>query len=243
VESKRLFSLSPSVFISRFLALLIGCLGLVWGLSDVVRGATSDEFRDIEDRVLQFETFGRDISISTLESPGVSKLSVCDSHAQRALLLLEIPLADVALRSGAVRDFDRRVQSLETRSRQVVSCAPRDSLTWLLLFGLEVERGQLNDHSFDLLQASYETSPNEAWVGVRRVAIAMPVVLAAPKPIQQKILTEFQNLVMNGFREIPASCYLRASAPVRALLQSRIEQLDSASQKAFSEALAAARRS
>jgi hypothetical protein len=153
-----------------------------------------------------------------------------------------MPLADAALRSGAVQDFDQHIQSLESRSRQVLACAPRDSLVWLLLFGIQVEHGRLDDHSFDFLETSYETSPNEAWVAVRRMAVALPVVLAAPEPIRQKILAEFQNLVRNGFLDIPAFSYLNARPPVRALLQSRIEELDPLSQKAFFEALPRYRR-
>jgi hypothetical protein len=84
---------------------------------------------------------------------------------------------------------------------------------------------------------SYETSPNEAWIATRRITLAIPVVLSAPGPMQQKILGEFQDLVRNGFIELPARAYSRASGPTRALLQSRIEQLDPSRQKAFSEAL------
>ena len=84
---------------------------------------------------------------------------------------------------------------------------------------------------------SYDTSPNEAWVGVRRIAIAIPAVLAAPEAIRKKILAEFQNLIRQRFVEIPARAYLNASASTRALLQSSVEQLDPLSQKIFSDTL------
>jgi len=63
------------------------------------------------------------------------------------------------------------------------------------------------------------------------------MVLSAPAPIQQRILDEFQGLVSNGFLELPARAYVRASGPTRALLQSRIELLDASRQRAFSDAL------
>jgi len=53
----------------------------------------------------------------------------------------------------------------------------------------------LNEQSFNLLAMSYETSPNEAWISIRRIIVAMPVVLAAPEPVRQKILFEFQQLI------------------------------------------------
>lgn len=221
----------------RCLTTVIGCAGLAWGIFNVPRGEAADDFRDVESRLLQFETFSQATSTSTLANAPGWDLSPCDNHAQRALLLMEIPLADAALRSGATHEYDERVRSLEARARQALRCTPRDSFIWLVLFGLETGHGVLDQHAFDLLAMSYETSPNEAWVATRRIALAIPVVLSAPEPMQRKILAEFQNLVSNGFVELPARSYLRASAPTRALLQSRIEQLDASSQKAFSDAL------
>lgn len=219
------------------MALLAGCVGLAWGVSNIAPGAAADEFQALETSLLRFETFRPAAATRMLEGTAARDLGACDTHGQRALLLLEMPLADAALRAGRAHEFDLHMQSLETRARQAVACAPRDSLLWLLLFGLEVEHGRLGPHSFDLLAASYDTSPNEAWVAVRRMLIGIPVVLAAPEPVRQRILAEFQELVRRRFVEIPAFSYARASAPVRALLQSRIEQLDLPSQRAFSEAL------
>jgi hypothetical protein len=229
--------LAVRLFAPRGLAFLIGCLGLAWGILNFARGEASDDFRDLEAYLLRFETVSRTTATATLESAPAQDLSFCDKHAQHALMLLEIPFADAALRSGAVQEFDQRISSLEARARRTLGCSPRDSLVWLLLFGLQNEHGLVDEHAFDLLAMSYETSPNEAWIAVRRIVVAIPVVLSAPEPIRQKILSEFQNLIKNGFAEMPARSYLNASGPTRALLQSRVEQLDPRSQRVFSDAL------
>jgi hypothetical protein len=221
----------------RSLTCLVGCLGLAWGISNVARGEASDAFLGLETRLLKFETVSRANAITTLNSAAARELKGCDNHAQHALMLLEIPLADAALRSGAVQEFDQRISSLEARARRTLDCAPRDSLVWLLLFALQNEHGLLDEHAFNLLAMSYDTSPNEAWIAVRRIVVAIPVVLFAPEPIQQKVLTEFQNLIRRGFFELPARSYLNASAPTRALLQSRVEELEPRRQKAFSDIL------
>jgi hypothetical protein len=197
----------------------------------------SDALFGLETRLLKFDTFNHATAATTLNSTAAQDVNACDSHAQHALMLLEIPLADAALRSGAVQEFDQRMRSLEARARQTLGCAPRDSFVWSLLFGLENEHGLLDRHAFDLLAMSYDTSPNEAWIAVRRIVLAIPVVLFAPEPVQQKVLAEFQNLIRRGFVELPARSYLNASGPTRAMLQSRIEQLDPRSRKAFSDML------
>jgi hypothetical protein len=225
------------IIVRRVLTLAVGCLGLVWGIFALPRSEAADDFRDIESRLLRAETFNRASLMQTLESQISRDLSPCDTHSQRALLVMEMPLAEAALRSGASAEFDRHVQSLEARSRQVLGCAPRESFVWLLAFDLEVLHGRLNEQSFELLAMSYETSPNEAWISIRRIIVAMPLVLVAPEPVRQKILFEFQQLIRNGFVDYAARCYFTASWSIRSLLQSQIEQLDLPRQKNFSEAL------
>jgi len=106
-----------------------------------------------------------------------------------------------------------------------------------LAFNLEVLHGRLNEQSLNLLAMSYETSPNEAWISIRRIIVAMPLVLAAPEPVRQKILFEFQQLIRNGFVDDAALSYSSASGAVRSLLQTQIEQVDARQQKNFSNAL------
>jgi hypothetical protein len=217
--------------------LAIGCLGLAWGSFTLPWSEAADEFQELENRLLRFETFSRTNLTRTLDSEMSRSLNPCDTHSQRAMLLLEMPLADAALRTGAAAEFDRHIRSLEARSREILSCSPRDSFAWLMAFDLEALHGLLNERSFDLLAMSYETSPNEAWIAIRRIFVAMPLVLAAPEPVRQKILHEFQQLIQHGFVDEAARSYLIASGSIRSLLQARVEQLDLPRQKVFSDAL------
>jgi hypothetical protein len=224
-------------FVLRGSALFIGCLGLAWGIFALPQRELADEFRDIEGRLLQFATFVPATLARTLDSQASQALSACDTHSQTAMLLMEMSLAVGALRSGTVQEFDLRTKSLEARATRVLSCAPRQSFVWLLVFQLKVLRGNLDEHSYDLLAMSYETSPNEAWISIRRILVAMPLVLVTPEPIRQKIFNEFQLLVRYGFMEVAARAYLSAPEPARSLLQARIEQFDGQKQKAFFGAL------
>jgi len=153
------------------------------------------------------------------------------------MLLMEMPLAEAALRAGLVQAFDRHVLSLEARSRLVLSCNPRDSFVWLVVFTLETLHGRLNERSFDALSMSYETAPNEAWISIRRTGVAVPQLLIVPEPLQLKILSEFQQLIKDGFADGAAHSYLAAPQHIRSLLLARVEQLDPAQQTTLSDAL------
>ena len=185
----------------------IGCLGLVWGLVVLPRSEATDDLRAFEGRLLRSEAFAPTTLRSILESPAAQVLDACNTHSQRALLLMEMPLTDLALRSGARVEFDQRIRSLETRSRNILGCTPRESFVWLLTFYLETLHGRLDERSFDLLAMSYETSPNEAWIAIRRVIVALPLAEIAPTLLRQRIFDEFQQLVGNGFADDAARSY------------------------------------
>ena len=238
-----LASLDPALktpigsIVRQTLTLTVGCLGLLWGILTLPRSEAADDLRDIESRLLRSEAFNRKTLSQTVGSQDLLNFSPCDTHSQRALLLMEMPLAEAALRSGAAGEFDRHIQSLENRYRRVLGCVPRESFVWLVAFNLEVLHGRLNPQSFDLLAMSYETSPNEAWIAIRRIIVAMPLVLVAPEPVRQKILFEFRHLIRNGFVDDAARSYATSSAPIRSFLQTQIEQLEPKRQKDFSDAL------
>jgi hypothetical protein len=221
----------------RALTLVVGLLGLGWAVSNFASSEAADVFWDLEAHLLKFETYKRTAATGILTSAAAQELSPCDNHSQRALLLLEIPLADLALRSGSTREFDAHMRSLEARTHEVLKCAPRDALVWLVAFALQIEHGILDERTFDLLAMSFETSPDEAWIGIRRIVVATPVIQSAPEPIQRRILAEFQNLIRHGFIEQPARAYLNATQPTRSLLQTQIDGLKPREQRAFSDAL------
>ena len=228
---------SAGRWIRLALTVAIGALGLAWGIATLPSSEAADDLRDIEGRLLGFERFSRTTLAQALDSQASQSLDACDTHSQRAMLLMELPLAQAALRSGATAEFDRHTQSLEQRARQILGCAPRESFVWLLLFNLEVLHGQFNQQSFDRLAMSYETSPNEAWISIRRIFVAMPVVRMAPEPLRQKSLFEFQQLIRHGFEDEAARSYASSSEPIRTLLQAQLDQLDPPRQKAFADAL------
>jgi hypothetical protein len=117
---------------------------------------------------------------------------------------MEMPLAEAALRSGAAAEFDQHIQSLEARSRRILSCTPREVFVWLLAFNLEILHGLLNEHAFNLLAMSYETSPNEAWISIRRNIVAMPLVLIATDRFVRNFFMNFSSLSAMDWTMRPA---------------------------------------
>lgn len=228
---------SLGILIRRLLTIIVGCSGLTWGFLTLPASETSDNARALESSLLRSQSFDPAGLTRTFDDWTSQDVSACDTHAQRTLLLLELPLAEAALQSGASQEFDRHIRSLEARARQVLGCAPRESFVWMLLFDLDVMHGQANEQSFGLLAMSYETSPNEAWISLRRINIALPRLLFMGDSLRDSVVSEFQQVIRNGFVEEAARSYALSSKPVQLALQSRIEQLGAPEQQAFSTAL------
>uniref|UniRef100_E6VP87 Uncharacterized protein n=1 Tax=Rhodopseudomonas palustris (strain DX-1) TaxID=652103 RepID=E6VP87_RHOPX len=222
----------------KFVSSAIGVIGLVWAMATFHRAMAIDRFEEFTDHLLRFETFDGTVSSTALKSRSAHALDACDTRAQRALIMLEIPLADAALRTGAAREFDTRSADLRTRAYQILSCAPTESFAWLVLFGLAVQDGRLDPGAFALLDRSYDTSPREAWLAVRRIAIAAPVASLAPEATRGKIASEFRRLLLDGYVELPAQSYARSHQGVRELLDAEIQQLDVRTQSRFKAAVA-----
>lgn len=222
----------------KFVSFAIGVIGIVWATANFHRAIAIDRFESFADHLLRFKTFDNGFSSTVLNSRAAHALDACDTRAQRALIMLEIPLADAALRTGAANEFDARTADLKTRAYQSLSCAPTESFAWLVLFGLAVQSGRLDPDAFAFLERSYETSAREAWVAVRRIAIAAPVASLAPEATRHKIASEFRQLLLDGYVELPAQSYARSHQGVREFLDAEVEQLDVRSQLRFKAAVA-----
>jgi hypothetical protein len=221
----------------RLLMMIIGGVGLAWGFANLAASETSDNGRALESNLLRSQTYNQAGLKQTFDNWAAQDLSACDTHSQRALLLMDLLLSQTALQSGKSALFDQHLQSLEARSKEILKCAPRDSFVWMLLFDLNALYGQTDEKSFDLLKMSYDTSPNEAWISIRRLSVALPLLFVMRDALRDTVLSEFQQLIRSGFANEAARSYSMSSALVRSSLQTRIEQLTAAEQDAFSSAL------
>jgi hypothetical protein len=225
--------MAPGYIIQRSLTLALGCIGLAWAIFVLPSSEAVDDYRYLEDQLLRSESYSLQTLALKVADPSAPVMSDCDTHSQTALLLMEMRLAQAALRAGETAEFDQRSASIELRTKRVLGCAPRQSFVWLVGFSLEIMHGRLNDRSIGRLAMSYETSSNEGWISVRRNSIALPLVLQVPTRLQTRILSEFGQLIHNGFVDEAAVSYSSASEPIRSLLGEGIEHLEAPKQKAF----------
>lgn len=213
-------------------AAVLSLIGLVWGLIALPTSGTSDYLRALGEGLLRSKTYNAK-AMSEIEMLASPKLGACDVHAHNALLLIEIRLAEISLRIGDVSTFDQKVEAAKARVGEVLRCSPRQSFIWLSAFGIEVLQGRLSERTFAMLKMSYETSPNEAWIAIRRNPIASRFLSKTDETLRQMIIVEFEKLVTDGFYKEAAHSFLNASEDSRNTLEERIKRLELTRQTEF----------
>jgi hypothetical protein len=210
---------------ARRVAILAICASaFFWAARTLPKSLAVDRFRSVAAELLSYEQYSSASLASMLSDQAALNLDPCDTYAQRALMLAEIPLVELSLKRGAAAEFDSHVHALELRVEQILRCNPRDSFAWLVAFNLRIIHGQLDVRTFQFLDTSYDTSPNEVWIAIRRLLAAMPFLDEAPPQTRARAASEFRLLVHNGLFDEAARSYLVASDSMRAMLMIELQE-------------------
>ena len=212
-------------------------LGLAWGILTLPRSEAADELQDIESRLLHFETFSRTSLTQALRSDVSKSLSACDTHSQRALLLMEMPLAEVALRSGASREFDQRHPVHRDQSQT----DPELCAAQFIRLALDVQPGSPARQAGRDTRSTCSRCPTKPLLmrhGYQSVALWLRCRSCSLRPNRfgRKFFSNFCSLSamdLRGRRALLSSRVRTHSL----LLQTKVQQLDLPGQKAFSDAL------
>ena len=227
----------PGSRLRHSLTIGLALAGLLWGIVTLPRSEDADQFRRLNTELLRSENFSlRDLA-NKLSASNLAAESGCDSDQQTALLTIEMRLADTALHSGDSAAFDRHSLSVAQRAKRALSCTPRQSFIWLIAFSQAVLSGKLDDDTLKMLSLSYQTSPNEGWISVRRNFVATPLIPILPPDLRDSAEQEFEQLVADGFEAEAAKSFVRAQPAVQTSLQARLQHLAPARQEAFQTAV------
>jgi hypothetical protein len=163
-----------------------------------------------------------------------------------------IPLQASALSSAAVIRLLLLEDELKTGNRlpsapdlvefqMVVSAAltrsPTSSFMWLSDLWLKRLRGESADSDLNLLRMSYWSGPNEAWIAVRRNALALGVFPSLPSDLAEQALSEFIGLVRSGLYADASNILAGPGWAIHEQLLSRLVQVDEADRRGFANVI------
>lgn len=216
---------------------LVSALALCGSIWIFRSSDVSDGFIRIEQQLLHLEIFDVEEMASAVRANALETSWSCDTHTQMALVMIEMRLADHALHSGSVVEFENYSNSLQRRAELGLACAPYASFLWLAAFSSRLAHGQIDQRALEFLSMSYQTSSFEGWLMIRRLSLVLPLTMVVSPQLREVILSEFIRCIEDGYVAEAARSYARAPSSAQQLLRGQLGRTTAQKQAAFWRAL------
>jgi hypothetical protein len=156
------------------------------------------------------------------------------ASAASGAAVIRLLLFEDELKAGNRQPSDAEISDLQKSVSAVLAQSPADSFMWLTEFTLQRRRGADNVNS---LRMSYQSGPNEAWIAVRRLPLALDVFQSLPSDLAEQTLSEFAGLVRSGRYADAANILAGPGWVVKEQLLSRLVRVEEADRRKFAMVL------
>ncbi|WP_354264440.1 hypothetical protein [Bradyrhizobium sp. GM2.2] len=183
--------------------------------------------RDVVDRIIDDKRFKPGLLsqvLARLKSEPERVLT--QATFARALALVNARTAEEAVKSISPEQADEEAAAAENRVRTSLTLNPTDSFLWLLLYSLASDRNGFDREQINWLDQSYATGPREGWIALRRNRLALSLFTIFSHPAQERVVSEFAELVDSEFIEDAALNLSRTGWPHRERLLSSLQRAD-----------------
>jgi hypothetical protein len=195
-------------------------------------------------RVASAYTLGRGFSNETLlqetrqlaERSG--KLAFCDPTGQHDAVVLRLAILNNANSTGSQVSVESARDALYGAIRSSLSCAPSDAFVWLTLYWLDISVKGFKPEDVNYLRLSYTTGPNEGWISLWRVRLALSTLAWLPADVSDNAIDEFVKLVDTG-RLYPemVGIFVGAALTVQSRIVERLKSENGTPRRIFARAL------
>ena len=232
-------SRAPSLGLRRGLLLLGGLGSVLWSLSALPSFQATTPARDIVARIIADERFKPGALDDALVRLQVSpQPSILQPEWFQAQALMYLRTAEAAMQRENSEEADRAAELAENKVKAALFAIPSDSFLWLMLYSVETNRNGFTPATARFLDQSYARGPNEGWIALRRNRLALTILPLLDPAIQEKVVSEFANIVSSDFTESAAVNFTTVGWVHRDRLLSALESVDIISREAFAKQLA-----
>ena len=222
----------------RALLLGMGAAALYWTVSFEPFFRIEAPLNDAASKILSGEKIS-DTSIEALK-PRIDVLqnaSRCFVRGLQSGIILELQLIQDSIGAADHAKLDTLVPSTARLIGRALECAPVSSYSWLALFWVDNLRLGFSDQSIRYLEMSYMTGPREGWISLKRNAFALAVYDGLPEDLQDKVVSEFSDLVQAGFIDDAANILTGPGRSQQARLVSGLSNVNPSLKKDLALAL------
>jgi hypothetical protein len=216
----------------RASALLVGLIGIAWGVSEFSALREESTIKKIADRILVGDVYKYPILLkqSSLVEP-TQRPELCRPLTVRSAAVIRLRLAEIS-DNAALGPEPVRTNLAVDAIRQSLACSPADPFFWLALYALGPSA------PLNYLSASYRLGPNEGWIALKRNPVAFANFDELPDDLRRIVVQEFVRIVEMGNNIDDAiKIFVGPAWDQRELILSQMDQLPLRQRQEFQAAL------
>jgi hypothetical protein len=218
----------------RASAMVVGLVGIVWGVSEFPALRQESTIKKIADRILVGDVYKYDILLkqSSLVEPR-QRPELCRPLTVRSAAVIRLRLAEISDNS-ALGPAPVRTNLAVDAIRQSLACSPAEPFFWLALYALEPSA------PLNYLTTSYRLGPNEGWIALKRNPVAFANFDELPDDLRRIVVEEFVRIVEMDTIDDAIKIFVGPAWDNRELILSQMDQVPLRQRQRFQAALTSA---
>jgi len=199
----------------RASAMLVGLIGLVWGVSEFSALREESTIKKIADRIPAGQVYKYDILLKQASLVAATQNpKPCRPLTVRSAAVIRLRLAEIS-DNAALGRTNLAVDAI----RESLACSPADPFFWLALYALEPSA------PLNYLTASYRLGPNEGWIALKRNPVAFANFDELPEDLRRIVVQEFVRIVEMDTIDDAMKIFVGAAWDNRELILSQMDQV------------------
>lgn len=210
----------------RLLVPLLGLASVVWAASVFSMARLDSDVARMATRIASGDRFKSEIWKSIeLKFSDVSRQSIKPSILAK-LATIHLRGIENALPGESNQQVQSRLIELAGLTKDALRETPTDGFLWLVLSWISERNGEAVDDKWRFLRSSYQLSPNEGWIGIKRNPFAVSRFAALPDDLAEDAMQELMHLVRSGLHSEAAEIIAGPGSSISKLLLRRLKVLD-----------------
>ena len=183
-------------FLARTFICLLGIGAVAWGGFVLPLFRQQAPLNRVASELLQ----GRTFKIQTLleearQVVAAEPSSFCNPTELHNLVILRLAIPDEAIAATDQTPVDSAYMPFYNLARRALACSPADPFVWLTLFWLDAGKSGFTPKNANYLRLSYALGPNEGWIALWRVRLALALFERLPTDLSDDAIDDFIKLV------------------------------------------------
>jgi hypothetical protein len=221
----------------RLVGPLLGLTAIAWAISVFPVFQLNSYVAKTAARVVSGDRFRSDIWKSIeLKSKDVSYQSIKPSVLGK-LAIIRLRSAETMPPGESSQEVQSRLQELAGLTKDALRNTPTDGFLWLTLCWISDSSGTATNDGWRFLRSSYQSSPNEGWIGLKRNPFALGRFTTLPDDIAEDAVQELMHLVQSGLHAEAAQIIAGPGLPINKLLLRRLRALGLVERTALARSL------